>query len=92
MSKESAREFMQKMLTDRSFAEEVEKLEGAEERAAFVRRLGYDFGRKELTEAAMELNEANVSGGRCCTMTCESEPHPCSNDRFSTSYCRLQAG
>ena len=73
MAKESAREFMQKMLTDKSFADEVEKLEGAEERAAFLRRHGYDFGREELTEAASEMNAVDVVGGKCCGHRCEND-------------------
>ena len=73
MAKDSAKEFIQKMLTDRSFAEEVEKLEGAEEREAFLRRHGYDFGREELTEAASEMNATDVTGGKCCGNTCEKD-------------------
>ena len=76
MAKESAREFMQKMLTDKSFAEAVEKLEGAEERAAFLRRQGYDFDREELAEAASEMNAVDVVGGRCCGGKCENDTCP----------------
>ena len=89
MSKESAIAFVQKMAEDRAFAESMEKLGSVQERIAFVKAEGFDFSREEVTEAAIEMNALDVSGGRCCTVTCEKDQH-C--DRASTSYCRLQAG
>ena len=90
MSKESAKAFVKKMAEDRAFSEAMEKLGSVQERTAFAKAEGFDFSREEMTEAAMELNAADVSGGRCCSIRCENEP--CGNDRASTSYCRLQAG
>ena len=75
MSTESAKQFVEKMIEDKAFAEAVEKLSNKEERAEFIKKEGFDFTKEELTDAALELNAVDVVGGRCCGSTCEkSEP------------------
>ena len=74
MSKESAKEFANKMLEDKAFAKAVGRLDSREARNGFIQQQGYDFSREELTDAARELNATDVVGGKCCGATCESEP------------------
>jgi len=74
MSTESAKQFIKRMQEDKAFAGTVEKLVGKEERAAFVKKEGFEFTREEMTAAAAELNAVDVVGGKCCGQTCESEP------------------
>ena len=73
MSTESAKQFVKKMVEDKTFAEAVEKLGGKEERTAFIKQEGFDFCKEEMTDAASELNAVDVVGGKCCGVTCESE-------------------
>ena len=79
MSKESAKNFVTRMQEDKAFAAAVEKLGGKEERAAFMKREGFDFAREELVAAAMEMHAVDVVGGSCCGYTCETE-HQCPTD------------
>jgi predicted ribosomally synthesized peptide with nif11-like leader len=83
MSKESARQFVNRMQGDEGFAGEVEKLGSKEERATFIKQKGFDFTKGELMDAALELNALDVVGGKCCGMTCENDSG-CSQE----PYCR----
>ena len=73
MSIESAKKFVKRMQEDPLFAEAVDKLGSKEERAAFIKKDGFDFTTGELADAASELNAVDVVGGRCCGYHCESE-------------------
>ena len=77
MSRESAKQFVKKMMEDKEFASEVEKLDDKEDRSAYIKQEGFEFTREELIAAAAELNAVDVVGGKCCGMTCESECQHC---------------
>lgn len=55
MSLESARLFVQKVYTNREFANQVTKIEHDKELFAFIAKEGYDFGTEELTEVNREF-------------------------------------
>lgn len=71
MSIESAKMFVEKMVTDRDFAEEVTACKDSEARLAFVKEAGFDFTPEEIASVMEggddgELNDAEleaVSGG-----------------------------
>ncbi len=83
MSIESARLFVQKMYTNREFANQVTKIEDDKDFYDFVAKAGYDFGISELKEvdqefrkkANRELSEAELSivvgGGATMFLPCE---------------------
>ena len=74
MSTESAKKFVKRMQEDKRFAGAVEKLDGREERVAFIKQKGFDFTKEDLVAAASEMNAVDVVGGKCCGQTCEKEP------------------
>jgi predicted ribosomally synthesized peptide with nif11-like leader len=73
MSTESAKKFVKRMQEDKAFAGAVEKLNGKQERAAFIKQGGFDFSKEELAAVASEMNAVDVVGGKCCGVTCEGE-------------------
>ena len=77
MSTESAKKFVKRMQEDKEFAEAVEKLDGKEDRTAFIKQEGFAFTTHELTAVVSELNAVDVVGGKCCGYTCEKEPCHC---------------
>ena len=81
MSTESAKEFVSRMMDDKSFADSVEKSAGKEERIAFIKQEGFDFTREELISAAAELNTLDAVGGKCCGHTAEHVPYCDDGDR-----------
>lgn len=91
MSLESARLFVQKVYTNREFANQVTRIEDDKDFYDFVAKAGYDFGTDELKEADKEcrsklngeLSETELSMvvGGINTMF-----PPCTPDRMY-SYC-----
>jgi predicted ribosomally synthesized peptide with nif11-like leader len=60
MSLESARLFVQKVYTNRDFANQVTMIKEDEELFAFIAKQGYDFDTEELTEVNREFrNKVN---------------------------------
>ncbi len=72
MSLESAKEFIEKMQHDDNFAKSFFTCSGFEDRKAFIKEKGFEFTKEEIDEA-MQVIE--VSGGKCCGGTCESDIH-----------------
>ncbi len=61
MSIESARLFVNKVYTNRDFANQVTKIEDTKELFDFISKEGYDFGVEELKEVKQEFQN-KVSG------------------------------
>ena len=72
MSIESAKSYIERMKTDKEFAQKVIGCKDAEARTAFVKACGFDFTINELREETMELTDNDIefiSGGgssKCC--------------------------
>ncbi len=75
MSLESAKKFLEKIQHDDAFEKSFFALTAPEERKVFIKDNGFEFTKEEIDEARAGFD---VSGGKCCGYTCESEP--CTND------------
>ena len=73
MSIESAKSYIERMKTDKEFAEKVMAFKDTEARTAFVKAAGFDFTINEIKEEISELTDNDlefISGGgssKCCT-------------------------
>lgn len=70
MSLESAKEFVERMMSDQEFNRQVSEFESAEDRMAFVKDQGFDFTPEEVKSVADGLSEADLdsmTGGGGCT-------------------------
>ena len=73
MSVESAKLFIERMKTDKEFAQKVTDCKDTEARIAFVKAAGFDFTSDEAKKATGELNEEELdalSGGKGSSYSC----------------------
>ncbi|MFP4285623.1 MAG: Nif11-like leader peptide family natural product precursor [Desulfovermiculus sp.] len=66
MSKEQAREFIDRLDRDEDFKKEVTNCKNSEERIQFIKSQGFDFTTDEIKEVTEELSEQDlerISGG-----------------------------
>ena len=78
MSKESAREFVERIRNDEEFRKRVAGASSREERAEIAKSEGFDFAPEELKSVTAELSVEEleaVAGGVWCGFTHESEGH-----------------
>jgi predicted ribosomally synthesized peptide with nif11-like leader len=77
MSIQSARDFLTKVSKDEEFRTRLSGCKTRADQYQFAQGAGFEFTGDEMKAAASELQDADldvISGGHCCTATCESEP------------------
>ena len=78
MSIENARDFLAKIAKDDEFRKGLAGCNTRAEQQQFARGAGFEFTGDEVKAAAGELQDTDldmISGGKCCGLTCEAEPH-----------------
>jgi len=77
MSIQSARDFLTKLSKDEEFRKRLGGRKSGADQYQFAQVAGFEFTRDEMKAAAGELQDADldvISGGSCCTVTCENDP------------------
>ncbi len=71
MSLEQAKALIERMKTDKAFADEVNAIETSEARLGHIKESGFDCSAEDIREAGNELNvthiDPNKSGQRYCS-------------------------
>jgi predicted ribosomally synthesized peptide with nif11-like leader len=76
MSIQSARDFLTKVSKDEEFRGRLSGCKNRADQQQFAQGAGFEFTGEEMRAAASELQDADletVSGGSCCSATCEAE-------------------
>jgi predicted ribosomally synthesized peptide with nif11-like leader len=76
MSLQSARDFLAKLGKDEEFRKGLSGCKTRADQRLFAQEAGFEFTGDEVKAAGIGLQDADldmVSGGNCCSFTCEPE-------------------
>lgn len=74
MSIDQAKAFIERMKSDKAFADQVNAIEGIDKRMSFIKKAGFDFTVEEMKALKAELSDDDLKAAALC-----SSSHACLN-------------